>query len=129
MHTFAYSFVDRNDYGQLALTNNHNTIVLPTVLPKPAVLDIYCGEFQTIITTDTQIRTRGLTYAKDFFDHDSSVHRLFVKHKLSNIKQSICGDKFVIVLTTTGSIYTWGNNTRGELGLGLHSLFKKTRVN
>ena len=114
----------RNDYGQLMLGDNFINQFIPQRLDlniqnahtHTFIIDVNWGEEQTVVTTDTEIYYRGIA-DPDYVDSDDDNEiKSLSKYPLRDIKQSSCGNYFIVALTNSGIVYTWGSNTNGELG-------------
>uniref|UniRef100_A0A3B4CZH2 HECT domain-containing protein n=1 Tax=Pygocentrus nattereri TaxID=42514 RepID=A0A3B4CZH2_PYGNA len=68
-----------------------------------------CGETQAVL----------LTYAGRSFWMDKHNHCRPIKELSSwNVIQVVCGDQHCMALTQDGHLFTWGQNSSGQLGLG-----------
>ena len=113
-----YSF-GNNNFGQLGLDNytNYNKPKLIKYLKGKKIIDI-----QT-----TNIFTLALTKNNEiyFWFHFEKNKDLKIKNNISKllnsnlikIKQISCGYNFCMLLSKNGSLYSMGNNNKGELGL------------
>jgi len=123
-----------NNRGQLGLGNDNSEIRTPTEVPWDAntngnIVDVWaCGgsDGHSFILTD---------HGKMFAAGDNNIGQLgigstgdvetftFVKDwsSLGGIKKfSMCGEQYMMgaVVTGNGQLWTWGENSRGNLGLG-----------
>jgi alpha-tubulin suppressor-like RCC1 family protein len=103
------------------------------------IISARCGYNHTICL-DEEGSVYSWGYGKDGalghenFENISSPKKIdfFVKNNIK-IKSIECGDYFTLALAEDGSVYTWGHNNYGQLGLGKISqqlkVNKPTRVN
>ena len=83
--------------------------------------------FSLILTTDHQVYSVGqnqdgqLGIESTVLSSSSPVLTTFSKSNLT-VSNIAVGDSFVVVSTGNGSLWSWGNNEQGQLGLGYESL-------
>jgi len=97
----------------------------------PPVVEVYCAAYHTCIVTED----RGLwmcgrdrtTCSPDHVQRPTSMDQLAPRHqeekwkvkKVPNGGQGVaCFAQHTLVLTTKGEIWSWGENKKGQLGLG-----------
>ena len=109
-----------NFYGQLGSTKEYSQIPL-----LEDIISISCGiNSSACIDKDHNAWAFGLYISRKLLKDDQLELSKPVKIELQSIKQVACGDKFLILLTTDGKIYSMGeDNHLGQLGRNTSWIF------
>lgn len=112
-----------NEFGQLGCGKKRDTILRPTViegLQGLKVVGISSGDRHSAAVTNT-----GAVYTWGCGSDGQCGHGVFsdvVRPKLVErlmgkfVVDVKCGHNFTMVMTSNDEVYTWGNNTYGQLG-------------
>ena len=118
-----YSF-GSGDFGRLGHGDNlpHKTAKLVEILRDKDVRKITCGERHTVaLTAEGSIYSWGYGGDGQLGHGDYQVQTLpalVTALRSEHIVDIACGDKHTAAITSGGDLYTWGENSRGQLGLG-----------
>jgi alpha-tubulin suppressor-like RCC1 family protein len=126
-NAYPVSFGTSNEFGQVG----HGACGLGVVAPRlmlglrgSAVKSVACGEFFTLVLTEQ---------GKIFACGDNSFGQLGLSRKdnsaelvevclgdsaLVPFRQISCGGDFSVALSLSGTVYVWGSNKHGQLGVG-----------
>lgn len=113
-----------NQYGQLGIGNNNSIVTTPTKVNgfTGNIKQIYTGVYSTYaLTEDSSVYTWGSNQNGQLglgLDNVTVNTPAKVNGITGNIKEIITNRYSVYVLTDDNSLYIWGNNRDGQLGLG-----------
>jgi len=102
-----------NSHGQLGIGNKKNSY-LPVkimLLENMAIQKICAREFSAVLTEFGEVYVWGEPLKSQLFPDLMNISN----KKIDDID---IGLNFAICLDSEGNLYSWGNNTNGELGLG-----------
>ncbi|XP_010246209.1 PREDICTED: uncharacterized protein LOC104589558 isoform X2 [Nelumbo nucifera] len=112
------------DKGRLGHLDRERKLV-PTCVSRLMAYDfvqVSCGRMLTVALTDTgMVWTMGSTVHGQLgnpYAGDKSINIVEGKLKGECVKEISSGSYHVAVLTSRGSVYTWGKGANGRLGLG-----------
>lgn len=112
----------QNDLGQLGL-GNYNQYNSPQKLTLTNIITMNCGTDHTIaLTSNNKIYVWGCNDAGRLGLGDTDNRNFpseLVSGELYNVVSVSCGTCHTVALTKSGSVYVWGRNKRGELGLAV----------
>lgn len=94
------------------------------------IKDIQSGDTYTVILKDdgsAWVTGQNSTYTSDYTYEGIKLDK-FTKMRLNNIRQIGVGDEFVIALTNSGDVYSWGGNSYSELGIEGYNTNKPYQV-
>lgn len=131
-----YSF-GRNDFGQLGLgdTTDRSSPVIVNSLKNHNIIQASCGQYHTIVCTD-----QGICYsmgkneygvlginnpAKPLEKLPVRVEGVREEHKVIQIATGYC---HTLLLCKNGSVYGFGKNENGQLGLSQYSCVEKAKL-
>jgi len=102
-----------NSYGELGV-GNKKTSFLPI---KLMMLDSFQIEKISASNHSAALTDKGELYLWGPFSFGESVfpQKIIIKNRIKNVS---LGSKFGICIDSVGSLYGWGDNENGELGLG-----------
>jgi alpha-tubulin suppressor-like RCC1 family protein len=115
-----------NGNGQLGIgardTKVHNTFTKITTNINNDVKQITCGEYHTFIfKNDGSVWCCGSNVNGQLgLNSTTNAYNTFTKvtTNISNdVKQIACGDQHTFILKTNGSVWSCGDNSKGQLGL------------
>ena len=129
-----------NDHGQLGLGNT-NKYDMPMELFLENILSVGCGRFHSVAliyleeiypfgdesgfvsSSENQIYVWGSNQCGqlglgDDFNRNKPQKLILCSSGSSNIISVSCGEYFTMALTRNGTLYSWGYNESGQLGLG-----------
>ena len=115
-----------NSRGQLGNGTREQSLAPIRVLDQ--VASVTCGKYQTAaIRKDGTLWTWGLTQNRqlgldggDLFDEITGAMNQTIPVKvMDNVSAVSCGEFHTAVIKADGSLWTWGNNTEGQLGNGI----------
>lgn len=97
------------------------------VIPAPKVRDVHCGAFHTLIITevdgrlwccgrDTMICESTHIHRPIRFGHGAGV---FARDTTMKVRTIAVGANHTLCLMDNGSLWAWGDNSKGQLGLGM----------
>ncbi|XP_019619950.1 PREDICTED: probable E3 ubiquitin-protein ligase HERC4 isoform X1 [Branchiostoma belcheri] len=129
-----------NDYGQLGQDKGHKRPTVITALDTQSIQQVSCGDYHNMVVNDKhQVFSWGFDDCGQLGQTESNNSRrprgesdddpdLEVKHsseprmvkELSSLQivQVACGGKHSLALANDGRIFSWGNNSHGQLGIG-----------
>jgi len=116
-----------NERGQLGReTTNHSQPGCVSHLTSQFVKQIGCGEFHSVALTDTgQVFSWGINSGQLGRGYSDQTHiplpKLVRNLSSSCVVQVACGSHHTLALTDNGSLYSWGMNGQGQLGIGAFS--------
>lgn len=118
-----------NDVGQLGDGTNNNSTSLVTV----SKIDYQASKIAAGATHNLVLMTDGTVKAwgSNFYGQlgiNSSITSYPVPKSvttLSNITAIACGLNHCLALTSSGNVYAWGENSKGQLGIGTTTNAKK----
>lgn len=114
----------RNSYGELGLNNTSSktTFTKATTNVYNDVKQIICGSYYTfILKTDGSVWACGQNTEGQLGLGNTTNKFIFAKVATNinnDVKQIACGDSHTIILKNDGSVWSCGNNDKGQLGLG-----------
>lgn len=121
-----------NEFGQLGFGNNNDNdhtfperLKLPTRFDTSGIDSISCGSNHTVCLTksgkiyvwgDNSCRQLGLGDDNDrYFPRELILPK---KYNELHVRSIICGGYHTVALTKCNTLYVWGDNDEGQLGLG-----------
>ncbi|XP_078576873.1 putative E3 ubiquitin-protein ligase HERC4 isoform X2 [Branchiostoma floridae x Branchiostoma japonicum] len=132
-----------NDYGQLGQDKGHKRPTVITALDTQSIQQVSCGDYHNLVVNDKyQVfswgyddcgqlghtleaggnntrRPRGETDDDPDLEVIHNSEPRMVKELSSlQIVQVACGGKHSLALSNDGRIFSWGNNSHGQLGIG-----------
>ena len=116
-----------NDDGQLGIGKNHvrEVISIPKVCKfRVSIKDVDCGENHTqFLTFDYQVYSMGCNIFGQLGQGESDLTRKCSPHLIESLSdkkiESISsGANYSLALSKYGKVYSWGEGTYGQLGLG-----------
>ncbi|XP_066303816.1 probable E3 ubiquitin-protein ligase HERC4 isoform X3 [Branchiostoma lanceolatum] len=133
-----------NDYGQLGQDKGHKRPTVITALDTQSIQQVACGDYHNLVVNDKyQVfswgyddcgqlgrtlnegesnntrRPRGETDDDPDLEVNHSSEPRMVKELSSfHIVQVACGGKHSLALSNDGRVFSWGNNSHGQLGIG-----------
>ena len=116
-----------NDDGQLGIGKTHvrEAITIPKVCKfRVSIKDVDCGENHTqFLTFDYQVYSMGCNIFGQLGQGDLDMTRKCSPHLIENLSdkkiESISsGANYSLALSKYGKVYSWGEGTYGQLGLG-----------
>lgn len=114
-----------NEFGQLGTGERGDTLLSPTRIPALAglvVVSMSCGDRHSAAVTNIGAvytwgcGTDGQCGHGDF--QDTARPRLVEALAHTTVVSVHCGHNFTMAVTNQGVVYSWGNNTYGQLGNG-----------
>ena len=102
-----------NSQGQLGIGNKKNSL-LPVkimLLENFAIQKICASDFSAALSESGELYVWGEPYQNQLFPNLVSVSD-------NNIEEIDIGTNFCVCMDSEGHVYSWGNNTNGELGAG-----------
>ena len=119
-----YSVGD-NVYGQLANPFVSSASVFsPTLGEINSSIDISCGNYHTCFITNNGYvysvgrNAQGQLGRTTANVNDPLINRVVLPESSYPFKQISCGASHTFALNSKGELYSWGNNTNGQLSLG-----------
>jgi len=115
-----------NDCGQL-LSNDEQIVKHPTILQCPkGIFGFVSGDFHTLLISDSlKLSSAGLNIYGQLGVSSTTLKEpnTHVLQEISTlagqtIEMAACGSCHSVALTTDGTLYSWGLNLKGQLGLG-----------
>lgn len=119
--------VGTNKYGQLGTNDlqDRMSVELVKSFADKTVTDVACGPYHSLIlTADQGLFSAGYGKLGQLGDGSKSSSTLAVRTvemplpRGQRIVQLACGGDFSAALTAMGDLYTWGENSSGQLGVG-----------
>ncbi|XP_036696767.1 X-linked retinitis pigmentosa GTPase regulator isoform X4 [Balaenoptera musculus] len=116
------------EYGKLGLPRklliNHKVPQLVPGIPQK-VIQVACGGGHTVVLTENAVYTFGLGHFGQLglgtFIFETSEPKAIENIKDQKISYVFCGENHTALITDLGLMYTFGDDRRGKLGLGLES--------
>ncbi|KAM9042964.1 LOW QUALITY PROTEIN: X-linked retinitis pigmentosa GTPase regulator [Megaptera novaeangliae] len=116
------------EYGKLGLPGklliNHRVPQLVPGIPQK-VIQVACGGGHTVVLTENAVYTFGLGHFGQLglgtFIFETSEPKAIENIKDQKISYVFCGENHTALITDLGLMYTFGDDRRGKLGLGLES--------
>ncbi|XP_061033978.1 X-linked retinitis pigmentosa GTPase regulator isoform X1 [Eubalaena glacialis] len=116
------------EYGKLGLPEklliNHKVPQLVPGIPQK-VIQVACGGGHTVVLTENAVYTFGLGHFGQLglgtFIFETSEPKAVENIKDQKISYVFCGENHTALITDLGLMYTFGDDRRGKLGLGLES--------
>lgn len=130
----------RGDYHSMAITNSNEVFIwgynrygqsgfgftieqnTPQKLNVPNIKQIFSGFFYSMVLTSTEWSKDlyGWGYSRDIALSISDYYNRIISQEpvLRNVKEIVCGGMHLMVLTESNEVYVWGENDKGQLGLG-----------
>ncbi|KAB0407203.1 hypothetical protein E2I00_000826 [Balaenoptera physalus] len=116
------------EYGKLGLPGklliNHKVPQLVPGIPQK-VIQVACGGGHTVVLTENAVYTFGLGHFGQLglgtFIFETSEPKAIETIKDQKISYVFCGENHTALITDLGLMYTFGDDRRGKLGLGLES--------
>ncbi|XP_057393754.1 X-linked retinitis pigmentosa GTPase regulator isoform X13 [Balaenoptera acutorostrata] len=116
------------EYGKLGLPGklliNHKVPQLVPGIPQK-VIQVACGGGHTVVLTENAVYTFGLGHFGQLglgtFIFETSKPKAIENIKDQKISYVFCGENHTALITDLGLMYTFGDDRRGKLGLGLES--------
>ncbi|XP_068388866.1 X-linked retinitis pigmentosa GTPase regulator isoform X4 [Eschrichtius robustus] len=116
------------EYGKLGLPGklliNHKVPQLVPGIPQK-VIQVACGGGHTVVLTENAVYTFGLGHFGQLglgtFIFETSEPKAIENIKDQKISYVFCGENHTALITDLGLMYTFGDDRRGKLGLGLES--------
>ena len=111
--------VGRNDYGQLGAGDTVNKTSITLI--SGSFKSISSGEFHTVgITLTNQLRATGRNdYGQLGRDNLTNSSSFVTIGSDTNWKQVSCNGNHTIAIKTNGTMWAWGSNYEGQLGVGV----------
>ncbi|MFA6866250.1 MAG: hypothetical protein WCR54_01905, partial [Clostridia bacterium] len=111
-----------NSNGQLGL-NSNLSYDIPQYIDVPNVKfsEVACGtDFSIALSNVGDLYVWGKNDKRQLGDNSTVDVNAPKKLEFENVKFSkiACGDSHITALSTTGEIYSWGDNTSGQVGVG-----------
>lgn len=118
-----------NMHGQAGPETTRGYIPTFTSIHVPCAQHVHCGAtFSAVHTTGGELSTWGnnmmgtLGYESTSGAAEANRAPRFVTFPPgARIAAASCGADHVAVLTTGGSVFAWGDDTHGQLGIGVHT--------
>jgi alpha-tubulin suppressor-like RCC1 family protein len=112
----------RNSYGQLGIGGDvlNRTTPVTTILGGTDWKSVACGRYHTAaIKTDGTLWTWGYNYNGALGINDTTTRTTPVTTILggTNWKQVSCGGYYTAAIKTDGTLWVWGRNAYGQLGI------------
>ncbi len=121
-----YSF-GQNSNGEGGIGSYTNNLTVTKANNIKDIVDVRAGKNHTIILKSTgEVYVTGSNLYGELGQNDSNIRmsKEFVKVPgLSNIVSVSAGASHCMALSYDGSVYTWGSNIKGELGLSNNSSY------
>lgn len=115
-----------NDYGQLGLGDYDDRHLLQKLLLEN-IIYVGCGTCFSLALTTNGIYTWGKNDSGQL--GHTKQHNLPQKVLIINPVSANCGAQHTIVLTKNGTLYGWGANTYGQLGIGQTQIQTPQKIN
>jgi alpha-tubulin suppressor-like RCC1 family protein len=94
---------------------NENPLMSPHQFSSIVALDICNGSrFTAILADDGFCYTTG---DSSWYGGNEPNDDIKCWEELRDLKKIVCGQNYMAGLTTLGTVYTWGHNTHGQLGI------------
>jgi alpha-tubulin suppressor-like RCC1 family protein len=125
-YTFGLSIYDglfswgRNDFGQLGDGTTTNKTSIGNIVQYD-FKTVACGEFHTVgITLSNQLKATGKNDYGQLGRNNLTNSSSFVTiGSDSDWKQVSCNGNYSIAIKTNGTMWSWGSNYEGQLGVGV----------
>lgn len=118
--------IEPNETAKIEITRKENfNLNIVNTIKMPETTISYTSQDDSIATVSQDGTITGIKNGKtgilvrDETNNLECVANVIVgKRDLSNISKIVSGDNFAVLLKQDGTIWTWGNNTYGQLGNG-----------
>eukprot|EP01084_Bolivina_argentea_P073109 132689_1 len=112
------------EHGQLGHGNNNDQYIPKQIesLCNKTIIYSSCGSIHTsIICSDGKLYVFGFgenLYGKQSRNFNYTPQLIKMSNNNIKIKQVACGQSHIVILTSTGDVYSWGDGSYGEIGQG-----------